>query len=58
MVRARKLACKIGPDRFGPMVMLKPVGLTPHGRGMEKVRMVAVAGRHWRDHPMRHTQAP
>ena len=39
------------PDRFGPVVMLKPSGFTSHGRGMAMVRAHELAGLRWREHP-------
>lgn len=41
---------QLDPDRFGPIVMLKPTGFTSHGRGMEMARTSELAGLRWRDH--------
>jgi predicted ATP-grasp superfamily ATP-dependent carboligase len=41
----------LDPDRFGPIVMIKPTGFTSHGRGIEMVQTAAMAGSRWRDHP-------
>src|SRR5258708_33420226 len=42
---------ELDPDRFGPIVMIKPIGFTSHGRGIEMVQTVALKGSSWRDHP-------
>jgi len=42
---------KLDPDRFGPIVMIKPSGFTSHGSGIEMVRTTALAGSRWREHP-------
>jgi hypothetical protein len=39
------------PDRFGPIVLVKPTGLTSHGRGIEIVHSHSLAGDRWRVHP-------
>jgi glutathione synthase/RimK-type ligase-like ATP-grasp enzyme len=39
------------PNRFGPVVMLKPTGFTSHGRGIEMVRAEELTGVRWRHHP-------
>lgn len=41
---------ELDPDRFGPLVMIKPIGLTSHGRGIEMVQTAALAGSKWRKH--------
>jgi hypothetical protein len=38
------------PDRFGPLVLVKPTGFTSHGRGIEIVHSNSLAGTRWRDH--------
>jgi hypothetical protein len=43
---------ELDPDRFGPIVMVKPTVLTSHGLGMEMVQAVALAGLRWRHHPV------
>jgi len=43
---------ELDPDRFGPIVMFKPIGFTSHGRDIEMVQTAAVAGSRWRDHPV------
>jgi hypothetical protein len=42
---------ELDPDRFGPIVMIKPTGFTSHGSGIEMVRTAGLAGSRWRDHP-------
>jgi hypothetical protein len=42
---------EVAPDRFGPTAMLKPIGFTSHGRGIEMVQTAVLAGSRWRDHP-------
>jgi hypothetical protein len=42
---------KIDPDRFGPVVMIKPTGFTSHGSGIDIVQTRSVAGSRWREHP-------
>ena len=39
------------PDRFGPLVLVKPTGFTSHGRGIEAVHSRTLAGDRWRQHP-------
>ena len=39
------------PDRFGPLVMLKPSGFTSHGRGIELIRTATLQGTRWREYP-------
>jgi hypothetical protein len=43
---------KLDPDRFGPIVMVKPTELTSHGVGMQMVSTADVAYSRWRDHPL------
>src|SRR5215468_10227305 len=38
-------------NRFGPVVLLKPIGFTSHGRGVQMVRTEDVAGFRWKQHP-------
>jgi hypothetical protein len=42
---------ELDPDRFGPIVMIKPTGFTSHGSGIEMVETHALAGSRWRDYP-------
>jgi hypothetical protein len=39
------------PDRFGPIVLIKPTGFTSHGGGIEMVRSEELVGTRWRQHP-------
>ena len=41
----------LDPHRFGQIAMVKPVGFTSHGRGIELVQTAALAGSQWRRHP-------
>jgi hypothetical protein len=40
------------PERFGPLVLIKPTGFTSHGRGIEIVRSADLAGDRWRHHAL------
>ena len=42
---------ELDPDRFGPVVMVKPTGLTSHGSGIEMMQTSVLAGSRWREHP-------
>jgi hypothetical protein len=43
---------ELDPDRFGPILMVKPTVLTSHGLGMEMVQTAVLAGLKWRHHPV------
>jgi predicted ATP-grasp superfamily ATP-dependent carboligase len=42
---------ELDPHRFGQVAMVKPVGFTSHGRGIELVQTAELAGSQWRMHP-------
>jgi hypothetical protein len=41
----------LDPDRFGPIVMIKSIGSTSHGSGIEMMRSSVLEGSRWREHP-------
>jgi hypothetical protein len=42
----------VDPERFGPVIMLKPTGFTSHGRGAAMVRRATLDGPRWQEHPL------
>ena len=46
---------ELDPDEFGPIVLVKPTGLTSHGRGITMVRTAELAGSRWRSHHLAKT---
>jgi len=42
---------ELDPKRFGQIALLKPVGSTSHGSGIDLVQTAALAGSQWRKHP-------